>query len=349
MVQKYLMLADGHSVHTYKWAKELMKQYDLYIFSFCDYSVQLKDLLPEQKLFRYSTKIEPNGGNIHIIFCLYALICILKKVNPIIINAHYITSYGTVAYIASMLTGFKGKIVMSAYGSDILSSPKNNKAYYFLTRWLLQKADYVTSDSLFMTDMIHLMSKETHVITFPFGVEYMPDISADDKDDLLFFSNRILAPNYNIERVIMFFHKQWMIDNDRKLFIANDGTEKNNLIELVNILGIENSVQFVGYLSEKEQAEYYKRCRYYISLPKSDSTSVSLLEAMSYGCVPIVSDIPANREWVMNGGNGIVLDRDDKVDLNAINKSLAFIENRNIIIHRAIWKDNIKTFINHLN
>lgn len=36
----------------------------------------------------------------------------------------------------------------------------------------------------------------------------------------------------------------------------------------------------------------------FISIPSSDSTSVSLLEAMCCGLFPIVSDLPANREWI---------------------------------------------------
>ena len=44
----------------------------------------------------------------------------------------------------------------------------------------------------------------------------------------------------------------------------------------------------------------------YVSIPNTDGTSISLLEAMAYGCLPVVSDLPANREWIENGVNGIV-------------------------------------------
>ena len=39
----------------------------------------------------------------------------------------------------------------------------------------------------------------------------------------------------------------------------------------------------------------------------SDSVSVSLLEAMAHGCIPLLSDLPANREWVGDGDNGLVI------------------------------------------
>ena len=38
----------------------------------------------------------------------------------------------------------------------------------------------------------------------------------------------------------------------------------------------------------------------------TDGTSVSLLEAMAVGCLPVLSDLPADREWVHDGEGGIL-------------------------------------------
>ena len=43
------------------------------------------------------------------------------------------------------------------------------------------------------------------------------------------------------------------------------------------------------------------RADVYLSASLSDSTSVSLLEAMAAGAVPVVSDIEGNRDWVGEG------------------------------------------------
>jgi glycosyltransferase involved in cell wall biosynthesis len=42
----------------------------------------------------------------------------------------------------------------------------------------------------------------------------------------------------------------------------------------------------------------------YVSTSRSDSTSISLLEAMASGATPVVSDIPGNREWIEEGEGG---------------------------------------------
>ncbi len=44
----------------------------------------------------------------------------------------------------------------------------------------------------------------------------------------------------------------------------------------------------------------------YVSATEHDGTSQSLLEAMSTGLFPVVSDIPANRPWVEHGTNGLL-------------------------------------------
>ena len=42
-------------------------------------------------------------------------------------------------------------------------------------------------------------------------------------------------------------------------------------------------------------------------MPRSDSVSVSVLEAMAHGCIPLLSDLPANRELVRDGANGLIV------------------------------------------
>ena len=72
-------------------------------------------------------------------------------------------------------------------------------------------------------------------------------------------------------------------------------------------LGLADAVHFTGRLDADAQAHWYDRAQWYLSLPTSDSVSVSVLEAMAHGCIPLLSDLPANRELVESGRNGLVL------------------------------------------
>jgi glycosyltransferase involved in cell wall biosynthesis len=55
----------------------------------------------------------------------------------------------------------------------------------------------------------------------------------------------------------------------------------------------------------------YLRAPITVSIPSSDATAASVLEAMACGSFPVVSDLPANRQLVTDGSNGLVVPVDD--------------------------------------
>jgi len=89
----------------------------------------------------------------------------------------------------------------------------------------------------------------------------------------------------------------------------------------------------------------------YVSTSTSDSTSVSLLEAMAAGCFPIVSDIPANREWIASEAQGMLFPCGDDAALAACIlragadpalRAGAQEANRAVIAARATWEGNVR-------
>ena len=137
-----------------------------------------------------------------------------------------------------------------------------------------------------------------------------------------------METNYNIDLVIKIFASLYRDGYVEKLYIAHDGSERKNLQKLVKDLGLSSAVEFLGFMSLQNQKEYYKKCGLYISVPTSDSTSVSLLEAMAYGCVPIVSNIPANSEWVTDMKNGLIINNLNDINIEGFYFEEAFKINR---------------------
>ena len=143
------------------------------------------------------------------------------------------------------------------------------------------------------------------VMVFPFGLESLP-AEPGPKDDELFFANRGLEPLYQPSRVLDFFHA--FAGQEARLVVANDGSLLPALQAQAAALGLSERVLFVGRLDAETQAQWYGRARWYLSLPGSDSVAVSVLEAMAYGCVPVLSDLPANHELVRSGENGLIVE-----------------------------------------
>jgi hypothetical protein len=70
---------------------------------------------------------------------------------------------------------------------------------------------------------------------------------------------------------------------------------------------------------------------------------------MYYECLPIVSDLPANKEWIEDGKNGIIVSSNDENIFNRINEidiEKAIIFNRNLIKQMGDKGVNGNIFLN---
>ena len=69
---------------------------------------------------------------------------------------------------------------------------------------------------------------------------------------------------------------------------------------------VRSRVHFAGGVSDDQLIASLQSASFYISASHSDGASASLLEAMACGVFPIVTDIPANREWIRDHENGLL-------------------------------------------
>ncbi|NPD44596.1 glycosyltransferase [Lentimicrobium sp. S6] len=345
--QRYLLFGDGNSPHTLKWVKELILHYDVFVVSSSQVSESLKKVIPAEKREALGVEVQAEGNTLGYFKKIFKLNSIIKRIQPEIVNAHYISSHGFLIALVKQFGYSKFKFVASAWGTDVLVFPFRNKVFFRIMKFVLSKADYITSDSNHMSKVIQQI-KNKPVITFTFGLDEMPDFNEYEKEASLYFSNRALSENYNIGEVIRAFQSIAEEDLEARLVVSNEGADKENLVWQVVELGLTERVEFVGFLSAEEQAKVYSKSSFYFSLPSSDSTSVSLLEALAYGCIPILSDIPANREWVKNAENGILIEKD--IDLKLINKlrnnRMSIIRfNRKQIEERGIFPKLMNDFV----
>jgi len=337
MQNKYIILADGKSPHTLKWIKELSKYYELYLISFNGYNDEVLSYIDNNRIFNLTN----NNSKLIRLSKFFKLIKIVKNINPKFLNAHYLSSYGFFAALIKRKMPTI-KLIQSTWGTDILVTPFKNILNYKIAKFSLKYADIITSDSAYMSEKIKEIYEKSNILTFPFGLDKFK-IEYFNKDEYLIFSNRALYDNYNIDKILKWFGT---LNNKYKLIIANSGELEKKLRKLTQELNIEDRVKFVGFLSQIEQEQYYKNSKYYISIPTSDATSVSLLESMRYGCIPIVSNICANREWVLDGINGYYFD--DNLELRDLEIDVIKL-NQKIISKKAIFEDSIKKLINRIN
>ncbi|MFG6447172.1 glycosyltransferase [Roseateles sp. BYS180W] len=314
---KLVLLGDGQSPHLLKWARALAAQrpaLQLYAASSRDFAPDFQFLIPESRRLALNTSPQHAGGNLSVLMQLPRLAAWLARVDADWIHAHYLTSHGTLAWVAKQGWRLRGQIVGSAWGSDILVTPQQGWGYAWVTRKVLQACALTTSDSEHMSARMRELGAG-EVMTFPFGLEQLPRQSAR-KDPALFFANRGLEPIYRPQRVITVFAALAAQLPQARLVVANDGSLREALQQQCAQLGLAQRVSFVGRLDAASQARHYAQARWYLSLPESDSVSVSVLEAMAHECLPLLSDLPANHELLGPDRSGLILREDE--DLNAL-------------------------------
>lgn len=229
-----------------------------------------------------------------------------SEFNPDIIHVHQINS---VAYYAiKALHKFDIPIVATAWGSDILVIPQQGFLQKALVRYSLKRADAFTSDSTFMAQRMRELvpERKLDIAICNFGVAERKYFVKKEK---IIYANRLHKPLYRVDKIIHAFGRfvKTASGESWRLVIGATGSQTDNLKNLVDELQLNEKVEFVGWLKPDENMKWYARAKVWASVPISDATAISLLEAMYYGCYPIVSDLPASHEWIQDGVNGRIV------------------------------------------
>ena len=244
----------------------------------------------------------------------------------------------------AVLANKKTKIPTFAIGigSDILTMPQKGLPYKAMLKYILKNSQAYNAGSPYLLEqMQRYCPKNAEILLANLGINPIKPL---EKENIV-FSNRLHSPLYRIEEVIKAFANFVSKPEfaDWRLVVAATGKEKE-FQQLSQSLGIEDKVKFVGWLSQKENAEYYAKSKIYISLPKSDSFPISLLEAMSGECLCVISDLPAYKGIMKQGENSLIVSDLEIEKADYLEQALA-LDNKTILCqNKAFVEDyaNIK-------
>jgi glycosyltransferase involved in cell wall biosynthesis len=275
---------------------------------------------------------------------------IISTFKPHIINAHFLPNYGLIAAAIN-----RTPWIFTSWGSDIMVLPERSFFHMKRTLYVLARASFITSDAEVMTKkLVDLGVSPGRILTVPFGVDRRVFTFEEDgvpRDVPRIVSCRKLEKVYSVETVIDAFPSIKAVLPQAKLTIAGDGSLKDALMDRAGATGHGDDILFVGEVDHDKIPALLRDHNLYVSTALSDTTSVSLLEAMACGLYPIVTNIPANREWIVDGTNGTRIEpgKSDRLAAaviaawqNAALRGEALICNRDIIEERANWYDNMK-------
>ena len=280
---------------------------------------------------------------------------LVKEIKPNLIHAGPIQ---TCAFIA-VLSGFRPILTMS-WGFDLMDDVHKNKWWEWVTRYTLKRSTFFTSDANVTRDkaVTYGMNPEKTVV-FPWGVDLehfrMRNAEGRSKEGFMLFCNRSWETCYGVDVLARAFVKVAQQREDIGLILLNGGSQGAHIRQILQSGGVLDRVTFGGQISQTDLPNWYHMADIYISPSHVDGSSVSLMEALACGMPCLVSDIPANKEWVIENENGWLFRDGDANHL--AEKILAAISQREKLPEvgrasrrsaemRADWKKNAKVLMN---
>jgi len=287
-------------------------------------------------------------------FLLAVYVMLKNRCN--LIHVHWVIPTGLIGVWAGRL--LKKPVVVTIHGSDFRMATERESFITKIFLYVCQRAKQIMCVSELQEKEIEKMGiRKEKMLTFPMGIDKSFLEAGRNREEKLdgqphtVLSNRNLLPLYNVSLLIRAIPTIIEEEPQTKFIIAGDGQEKEALSEEVKNLKVSSFVEFLGRVPHEKMPDLLAQADIYVSTSLYDGTSVSLLEAMGSGAFPVVTDIPANREWITNGLNGFLVPIDEEKYLaskiidairNQALREKSRIENLSIVQEKALWPANIE-------
>ena len=340
--RKIFFVANSEYIHTSKWVDYFVDRgYDVYLATFA----LVNNTKCKNIFYLSSNGVSKRGGNYYYLLKIFELSKIFREIKPNIINAHYSYSLGFIALLALKLSKIETIYSVVCHGSDILDVPFG--FFEKINKFVLKNSDKVFAVSNQIKDKLEELNIEMNKI---FVGQYGLDNTLKENSylikDIDILSNRAYNSNSNIELLLESLAIKKDIEKLKVVFVLPTIRE-NNLQKLKEKYPY---IEFYSDIEYSKMMNFIMRSKVYISATKSDGTALSLLEAMLYGAVPLISNIISNRSWILDGVNGYLFNgkKDFLTKLNLIlildRKRIEEIQyiNKRLIIHKAIYRNQMK-------
>lgn len=227
-----------------------------------------------------------------------------KEFGADLYHAHYATDYAFWPAVAGLRP-----LLVTCWGSDVLL--EQPPLARLKRRYALRRAQHITATSAAaLAKAREIAARETGATLIHWGVDrelFSPGASnRPEGAPFVVLSYRNLKPLYNIDVIIEAFAASFR-GSDAELRVGGIGNMDCELRALADRLGIAQQVSFLGGLSQEQVVQELHRCDVYVSVPRSDASAVSNLEAMACGVAIVASDLPSTREWIQPEGNGLLV------------------------------------------
>lgn len=308
---KICFLAPASNYHTKKWCKWFTEHgHQVHVVSFIDVPID------NVTVHYVNTGADAEAGDsqkLKYLLKAREVKKIVDEIKPDVVNAHYATSYGTVA----ALSGLKN-YVLSVWGMDIYDFPKKSIVHKAMLKFSLSKASYIFSTSKAMAEETAKYTSK-HIDITPFGVDmhlFNPDKRNRNDDAFVIGTVKALTPKYGIDYLLkaVAIIKKEHPEIPLKVRIAGSGPNEKEYKKLAEDLNVNDIVDWLGFIPQEKVASEWANMDLGIvySTLDSESFGVSAVESEACGTPVVIADIPGLMEATIPETTSVVVKRCDE-------------------------------------
>jgi L-malate glycosyltransferase len=305
---RVLLVAAASSIHAQRWANALV-----------DRGLEVHLATQHDPLPSFDRRVVlhrlPHFGGLGYLLNRWSLRSLVQRVKPSVVNAHYASGYGTLAVRTPSVP-----LVLNVWGSDVYEFPDTSRWHHWLLCRNLRRADAVVSTSAVMAvrtkDVCPGLGRITVV---PFGVDLdrFAPAQRPARDEVVIGTVKTLSPKYGIDTLIDAFKLVRDADPrlNRRLRIVGGGSQRKELEQRVQRLGMNEVVDFVGGVGHADVPAELNKLDVYVALSRthSESFGVAVIEASACGLPVVVAHVGGLPEVVEREVTGFIVPPDDPV------------------------------------
>jgi len=274
---------------------------------------------------------------------------LVKRYNINVIHSHYALPHAVSALLARDITGRPVKCVTTLHGTDI-TVVGAHPGMIDITRYAIEKSDVVTAVSRKLVqdseEVLGVSAGKINVVYNFVNPKYFnPSLRPVDCEErrakkvILHISN--LRPVKRPLDVIRIFHGIYKgLDQTVELRIVGEGPLQFEMMKLVEELGIEKQVRFMGIRSN---IGYLISCVDLALLPsQQESFGLAALEAMACGVPVVASRVGGLPEVIEDGKSGFLFTM-GRID-EAVEKALRVLKDKDL--YENIRNEGLKVALN---
>ncbi|MES2409625.1 MAG: glycosyltransferase family 4 protein [Patescibacteria group bacterium] len=226
-------------------------------------------------------------------------------------------TYNSFAALFFKLLNPKVKFLLTLQEGDPIPFIKRRaRPLWPLFKMIFTRADTIQAISKYLADFGVEMGAKCPVVVVPnavdikhFTKEYSEEeinevkikLNKQEGDIFLITTSRLVTKNA-VEDIVKAMP---LIPENIKLVIAGRGYLEDSIRKLSVMLGVENRIQFLGWLSHSDMPKYLKASDIFIRVPISEGFGNSFVEAMACGLPCVTTPVGGILDFLRDRETGI--------------------------------------------